>query len=123
MNNDQPARIDRPLTDAERTLIKQLMIATYATKYGVSEETAADALDALIESNGIYMEGDSLNVYVRVGTPGDGKPHHVLLHVTREWLSFYASNPDAPINLDEHLTMRRTKDLTDEANQLREADE
>jgi len=118
---DQPARIDRPITDDERTLIKQLCIAAVANQTGVSEEAAADALDDLIEKHGMYMEGDTQNVYVRTGTPGDGK-NHVLVHVTREWLSFYASHPDEPINLDDHLTMRRTRDLTDEANQLRNDD-
>jgi len=94
------APINRPLTDAERDLLNLLAIRVIADQTGVTDQAAADALDDLIERDGLYLEGDAHDVYVKTGTPGDG-PNHVLVPATREWLAFHAEQPEA-IDLDRH---------------------
>lgn len=98
-----PAAVNRPLTDAERTLIKQVCIWSVAEQKGITDEMASAALERLIEREGIFMEGDAHDVWVKRGTPA--KPGRVLIHCTREWLSFYASNPDEPIDFYEHMVL------------------
>ena len=101
-NTENLAAVNRPITDDERTLIKQLCIYCVADQTGVTNEAAVAALENIIETEGIYMHGDSYNVWVKVGTEGDGKDHRTLVHVTREWLAFYAANPDEPLDFDQH---------------------
>lgn len=91
---DQPAPINRPLTDRERDLLNQLLIAKLQT--GIEEssgvhvlaESVAGALDDLIAKVGLRREGDNTTVSVVTGTG------HVLLTVTREFLAFHAQHDE-----------------------------
>ena len=94
---DKAAPINRPLTDDERHLLNMLAIRVIADQTGVTDQAAADALDDLNEREGLYLEGDSTDVYIKAG-----KHRHVVVHATREWLAFFAANPDEPIDLDKY---------------------
>ncbi|WP_418601581.1 hypothetical protein [Mycolicibacterium sp. SCSIO 43805] len=81
---DQPAPINRRLTDDERQLLADLTIWCIAEQTGVSDDEAARALDELHQKTPLQMEGDAVNVYVKTSNG------HVIVHCTREWLAFHA---------------------------------
>lgn len=99
---DQPAAINRPLTDEERDLIRQVAIWLVAEQHGITDEQAADYLEYLTECRGLYMQGDDRNVWVKTGTPDD-PTSYTLVHFTREWLAFFASHSDEPIDLRKYV--------------------
>lgn len=99
---DQPAAINRPLTDDERDLIKQCAIWLVAEQHGFTDEQAAEYLEYLIERRGLYMHGDDQNVWVKTGKPDD-PTSYTLVHFTREWLAFFASHPGEPIDLRKYV--------------------
>lgn len=83
--SDEPAPVNRLLTDDERQLLANLTIWCIAEQTGVSDEEASDALGRLTQEGRLYMEGDAVDAYVKVKPNG-----HVLVHCTREWLAFHA---------------------------------
>lgn len=100
---DQPAPVNRPLTDPERHLIAHLAAAVLAQQTGCTIEVAADVLGTYADEGRMHLKGDSVDCHLTV----DGK---VLVHVTREFLSFFASNPDEVIDLDKYATYFREED-------------
>lgn len=80
--------INRPLTDAERSLINALAIRVVAEQGGTTPETAAAALDAFTADGEVFLQGDATDVHLVVA----GSP---IVHVTREWLAFHAEHPEA----------------------------
>lgn len=89
----EPVPVNRPLTDAERSLLLYLAVRTIADQMpGWTHERAATALDELAERGEVHLRGDAVDVHVRVR----GRD---LVHATREWLSFMATaseQGDAP---------------------------
>ena len=81
---DQPAPINRPLTDDERQLLADLTVWCIAEQKGVTDDQARQALADLNDTSGLYMSGDTIDAYVRFSS---GK---VIVHVTREWLAYWA---------------------------------
>ena len=90
---DQPVPIDRPLTDAERTLMAHLASAVLAQQIGITVNEAADQLKNY--PGEIHLTGDAIDCYLTL----DGQ---TIVHVTREWLAFFASHPDEVIDLDKY---------------------
>lgn len=84
---DQPARIERPLDDDERNLLRRLAIRVVAEQSGSDEQTAAAALDTFTEKGEAVIRGDAVNVYLDVAG-------HTIVHATREWLAFHAHHHD-----------------------------
>lgn len=85
-------RVNRGLTDPERSLLSYLAVRTVADQVPCSEEAAADALDELAGRGLMHLRGDVYDAYVTANG-------HVLVHCTREWLSFMATaveDGDAP---------------------------
>jgi hypothetical protein len=109
--DDQPTpAIERRLTDDERELIMQLAIWTIAEQTGVSDQAAADALDDLIEREGLFHVGDAHDAYIKTGKYG-----HTIVHATREWLAFYAHSGQ-PLTRDDLNKYGRQIKPDDEAN-------
>lgn len=102
--SNTPAPINRPMTDDERTLVKQLAVATITGQTGASDKAAADWLGRLTDREGLHLTYDTRDAYLRTDA---GK---VIVHVTREWLAFYAANPDEPIDLDNDLSWIKEAD-------------
>ena len=75
--------IDRPLTDPERGLLAYLAAETVAEETGISLAAAGSLLNELAGRGQVHLAGDGLHVYVTAAG-------RVLVHVTREWLSFEA---------------------------------
>lgn len=92
-NADQPVPINRPLTDDERHLMAHLAAAVLAQQTGATVETAAQVLKT--HPGEIHLVGDAIDCSLTL----DGK---VLVHVTREFLAFFASHPDEVIDLDKY---------------------
>ncbi|TXI56242.1 hypothetical protein [Mycolicibacterium mageritense] len=92
---NQPAAVHRRLTDAERQLMAHLASAVLAQQTGVSIEAAAEALQTY--KGEMHLTGDAYDCYLTL----DG---HVLVHVTREFLAFFASHPDEVIDLGKYCT-------------------
>lgn len=74
--------INRHLTDQERTVMRQLAIATVAEQTGRDRETVATELDEM----DIRLRGDAHDAYL----DADGK---TLVHITREDLALAANHP------------------------------
>ncbi|ART72283.1 hypothetical protein BTO20_30340 [Mycobacterium dioxanotrophicus] len=91
---DQPAAIRRPLTDRERALLDELTRWVVTEQTGWTDQQAVDWLEATNEKIGMHRHGDSVNAYVSTGNG------HVILHVTREWLAYWA-HTDEQISDDE----------------------
>lgn len=89
---DQPAPIDRPLTDDERQLLADLTVWCIAEQKGVTDDQARDALAKLCDTGALSMTGDAVDAYVHFSKSGK-----VIVHVTREWLAYWA-------HTDEELT-------------------
>ena len=84
--------INRPLTDAERTVMNQLAVASVARQTGRDRESVADELDEMT----IRVHGNAKHAYLTA----DGT---TLVHITREDLALAANHPGetlraAPIN-------------------------
>lgn len=92
--SDQPAAVNRPLTDDERHLLTQLTIWVIAEQTGVTDDEAAQALDDLNRDIGLHMQGDNVDVHVITGNG------HGLLCCTREWLAYWA-HTDEELTIDE----------------------
>jgi len=99
--NNTPAAIHRRLTDDERHLMAHLAAAVLAQQTGVTIEAAADTL--MNYDGDIHLQGDDIDCYMTL----DG---HVLIHVTREFLAFFASHPDEVIDLDKYSQLHRRED-------------
>lgn len=89
---DQPAPIARRLTDDERQFLADLTVWCIAEQKGCTDDEARQALADLNDKGGLYMSGDNIDAYVRF-TDSD----KVIVHVTREWLAYWA-------HTDEELT-------------------
>lgn len=100
---DQPAPINRPLTDAERSLLLDLAVRVIADQSGIphtdgecrSCSVSASVLEEFVDTGQVYAHGDRINCYLDVG------PNRKMVHATREWLAFHAEHPEA-IDLDKH---------------------
>jgi hypothetical protein len=57
-----PVRIDRPLTELEKTIITYLAIRTVADQSGASEDDAAAALDTFTEDGLVHLRGNAYDV-------------------------------------------------------------
>lgn len=90
---DNPVFINRPITDDERHLMAHLAAAVLAQQTGVSVETAADTLQNY--DGVIHLKGDAIDCSLTLDD-------HVLVRVTREFLAFFAANPDEVIDLDKY---------------------
>lgn len=84
--SDKPSAVNRPLTDDERRLLRQLAIWNVAEQNGVDAREAADALDDLIAREGMVLQCDACEANLRVRDE-DGP---VIIHATREWLDYWA---------------------------------
>lgn len=102
---DQPAPIDRPLTDEERDLLNWVLMwkirenIALGSGVHVTPESVAAALDDLIATSGLHRSYGLHHVYVMTGKD------QVILQCSREWLAFNAQH-------DEQLTedqMREAK--------------
>ncbi len=93
MTNDQPAPIRRALTDDERRLMAHLASAVLAQQLDLTVEEAAQQLKHY--PGEIRLQGDDIDCEMTL----DGT---VIVHCTREWLSFFASHPDEVIDLDKY---------------------
>ncbi|WP_422745179.1 hypothetical protein ACN27E_23585 [Mycobacterium sp. WMMD1722] len=82
---DNPAPINRRLTDDERQLLAELTVWVIAEQKGITDEEAGRALEALNNKGGLYMSGDAVDAYVRFS-----ESNKVIVHVTREWLAYWA---------------------------------
>lgn len=90
---DNPAAINRRLTDPERALLAELTVWVTAEQTGVTNDEAARALERLNNDVGIRMEGDNIDVNVTCNG-------HTILHCTREWLAYWA-HTDEELTIDE----------------------
>ena len=75
--------IDRRLTDPERDLLAYLAVRTIVEQTGFEWKAVARALGDCAERGEVVIHGDAVDV--RLELCG-----RVLVHCTREWLSFYA---------------------------------
>ena len=82
----QTAAFDRPLHDAERTLLGFLAARTIAEQIGCSLDEAFDALSAAAGEGQVVLAGDAADVRVSVR----GK---VVVHAGRDWLAFRSQWP------------------------------
>lgn len=96
---DQPAAIDRRLTDDERQLLADLTVWCIAEQKSVTDDEARTALADLNEKGGLYMSGDAVDAFVRFSESGK-----VIVHCTREWLAYWA-HTEEQLTCDE---LRRT---------------
>ncbi|MGO9927141.1 MAG: helix-turn-helix domain-containing protein, partial [Mycobacterium sp.] len=99
--------INRRLTDDERDMMRQLAIWSVAEQTGVSAQEAADALDDLNERVGLILEGDAHDAYMK-----DSEHGHVIIHVTREWLAYWAHS-DQKLTREDLLRYRRQQPSRD----------
>lgn len=96
MSDAERAAINRPMTDDERELMMQLAVWVITEQTGASDKAAADWLDDLNEREGMTLEYDTRDAYIKTSA---GK---VILHCEREWLSFFANHPDEPVDVAEY---------------------
>ena len=71
------------LTDRERMLLMRLAIDNIVRQTGCTEQDAAEALDYFTERGECSLEGDRLDVYLKV-------VGHTLIHAERDWLRWAA---------------------------------
>ncbi len=81
----------------------QLAIWSIAEQAGVSAQEAANALEDLNERVGLILEGDAHDAYMK-----DRRHGHVIIHVTREWLAYWAHS-DQKLTRDDLLRYRRQR--------------
>jgi hypothetical protein len=104
---DQPAPVNRPLTDDERDLLNEVIVwkirENIARQSGVhvTPQSIADALDDLIEKSGLRRTYDAQHLYVKTVQHG-----HTILRCNREWLTFHAQH-------DEQLTEDQLRHAVD----------
>jgi hypothetical protein len=79
--------IDRPLTDPERSLLAYLSVQTIVEQTSFDWQTVVDALKDCAGRGEVTVCGDAVDVRLKVCG-------RVLVHCTREWLSFYAHAPE-----------------------------
>ena len=99
---DQPAPVNRPLTDAERALLLTLATRVIADQSDIPHNdgtcracsVAATALESFVDEGEVHIRGDAYDCILAVG---DNR----IVHATREWLSFHADHPEA-IDYDKH---------------------
>lgn len=89
-----PAAINRPLTDDERSLMNRLAIVVVARETRCTADTAANVLDQHAAEGNVLLRGDAYNAYLDVC----GK---TIVHCARDWLAFHAEHPEA-IDLQRH---------------------
>ena len=77
---------DRPLHDAERSLLGFLAARTVAEQDGCTLDEAFDALSRAAGEGQVVLDGDAVDVRIILR----GK---VLVHCARDWLAFRASWP------------------------------
>lgn len=76
-------------------LIAHLAAAVLAQQTGSTVEVAADVLGQHAGEGKLKLRGDAYDAYLEA----NGK---VLVHVTREFLAFFASHPNEVIDLDKY---------------------
>lgn len=82
--------IDRPLTDDERNYMLRLAISVVAYRMGCTDDIAAAALDA----TDCRLVGDADEATLTSN-------EHVIVRVSREWLTFHAMT-NAPVNIEDY---------------------
>lgn len=92
---DKPTPVNRPLTDAERSLMHHLAAAVLAQQTGVPIEAAQQVLIEDHDNGSLHLVGDAYECRLTL----NGK---TLVHVTREFLAFHAAHPDEVIDLDKY---------------------
>lgn len=100
---DNPAAINRPITDDERALMLSLAIRCMADQSDLPHTDgncpACAVGEAVIgefgERGEIHLYGDAIDCYMSVGATEE------FVHCTREWLAFHAEHPEA-IDMDKH---------------------
>jgi hypothetical protein len=75
--------IDRRLTDPERDLLAYLAVQTIVEQTDYEWKTVCRTLGDCAERGEVVIHGDAVDVRLEVCG-------RVLVHCTREWLSFYA---------------------------------
>lgn len=78
--------INRPLTDDERHLMRDLAIQVVCTQTGCTPEAAVDALESFAEDGTLILHGDTNDAYLEAAG-------NVLVHAERDWLAFHAAYP------------------------------
>lgn len=76
-------KINRPLTDDEKSLVCRLAIASVMKQTGATEQAAAAVLDRFAAEGRAVFEGDAQDAYLTV----NGRR---LIHCERDWLAFHA---------------------------------
>ncbi len=66
-------KINRPLDDAEKSLLCWLTVNNVVQQTGCSWKTAADALDKFVDEGRVFFRGDAFDAYVEVAG-------HTLIH-------------------------------------------
>ena len=74
------AKINRPLTTAEKDLLLVLAVLTVATQSGADAATVAEALDQLAAEGRSILRVDDQDAFVVVAD-------HVIVHADRTWLA------------------------------------
>jgi hypothetical protein len=69
----------------------RLAIENLCQQFGCDAQTAADALDHFTERGEVTIEGEGIDVYVKV-------KGHVHIHAERDWLHHMAHRPDPGLN-------------------------
>jgi hypothetical protein len=95
--SDDPAPVNRPLTDDERMLMLMLGVRVIADQVDIPHTAdncpactaSAAALDSFMEQGDVHLHGDEFDCYLSVG------PNEKMVHATREWLAFHAEHPEA----------------------------
>lgn len=108
---NQPAPINRPISDAERQLMLDLAVRVIADQSGIAHTSgiceacaiSASVLAEFVDNAEVRLRGDNVHCYLDVG-PNDG-----LVHATREWLTFHAEHPEA-IDYNRHCRPRNEDD-------------
>ncbi|MDO0973788.1 hypothetical protein [Mycolicibacterium frederiksbergense] len=109
---DQPAPVDRPLTDAERHLLNEILewkIGHNIAQQGVhvDHDSVTAALDDLNKRTPLHRQYDEHHVHIHTGNPD-----HTILTVRRTWLAFHASPYVAEITEDELTRAMSRGDIT-----------
>lgn len=101
MTNDDSAPVGRPLTDAERHLLNEILewkIGHNIAQQGVhvDPDSVTAALDDLNKRTPLHRQYGEHHVHIHTGNPDQ-----VILTVRRTWLAFHASPYVVEITEDE----------------------
>jgi hypothetical protein len=78
-----PKEFDRPLDEAEKSLLLWLAIRTIASQFDSDDATAAAALDQFADEGRSLMRWDDENAWLSVAEKS-------IVHARRDWLYFHS---------------------------------